>query len=183
MTMELQRAACRGALMAPTREMKNVDRNDEDDRKERLAKLIRDNVRPIQPRSAFDLLAILAPLNAERLKLIADVFVAMRQFEPRQPDEHRDLSREPARGVRKTPRKSDSAERLIAELAKIHVAIGQAERTAEDAAYAIEQMVIEPPHPPRRSRRRKMPSNVIALKPRAAKETTGAGGDGPKAAS
>ncbi len=154
----------------------------EEARKERLAKLIRDNVRPIQPRSPFDVLALLAPLDAERLKLIADLFVAMRQFEPTQPDEHR-KSRKSARGVIEAPRESKSWERLIAELTNIQVACDRATRTAEDSSFVIEQIVTELEHPPRRRRRRKLPSNVIALKPRAANETTGASGDGPKAAS
>src|SRR5580693_7912038 len=72
MTMEAQRVACRDALnMASTGRLKNVDYKD-DDRKERLKKLIRDNVRPVQVRSAFDVVAMLAPLDTERLKLIAD---------------------------------------------------------------------------------------------------------------
>lgn len=52
--------------------------DENDDRKERLAKLIRENARPKDSRSAFDVVALLAPLDAERLKLIADIFGAMR---------------------------------------------------------------------------------------------------------
>ncbi|MGB8685671.1 MAG: hypothetical protein WCD12_22515 [Candidatus Binatus sp.] len=55
---------------------------DQDDRKERLAKLIRENVRPKESHSAFDVVALLAPLDAERLRLIADVFVAMHPDAP-----------------------------------------------------------------------------------------------------
>jgi len=251
MTMESQRAAWCGALMAPTGEMKNVDRN-EDDRKERLAKLIRDNVKPIQPRSAFDVLAILARLDAERLKLIGDVFVAMEPFAAPQRDKRskresaakatksaelprsvgamftyvinalesqgirlqfpdEEIQKSPAkqaakkiktapaqaadeqsgpnrksgRGVVNVPPESESAERLIAELTNIQVACARAARTAEDASLAIEQIVIEPEHTPRRRRRKRSakPANVIPFR-RPVKKITGAQqGDGPKAAS
>jgi hypothetical protein len=84
MKMESERAAFRDALnMASTGRLKNVD----DERKEHLAKLIRENVRPKEPRGAFDVVALLASLDAERLKLIADILSAMRPFAPAQPDD------------------------------------------------------------------------------------------------
>ena len=58
--------------------------DENDDRKERLAKLIRENVRPKDSRSAFDVIALLAPLDAERLKLVADIFGAIRPAEARE---------------------------------------------------------------------------------------------------
>jgi len=81
MKMESNARRASGALkMAPTGERKKVD----EDRTDRLAELVKKHFKPAHPsaRSAFDVVAMLAPLDAERLKLIADVFVAMRPLAP-----------------------------------------------------------------------------------------------------
>ena len=217
MTMELQRAACRGALMAPTRKMKNVDRNDEDDRKERLAKLIRDNVRPKESDSAFEMLAMLASLDAERLKLIADIVAATRG-ERQGAGEGREVLRDFIEGYSDARERREN-ERLHGVLSRIDCALGKkspryvrANERILDASIEARKEERREKEPglssralddwadiliaelesrndsttPRRRRRRTRPSkptNVVLLAPRAAKETIGAGGDGPKAAS
>ncbi len=217
MKTELQRAACRGALMAPTREMKNVDRNDEDDRKKRLAQLIRDNVRPKGPGGAFEMLELLARLDAKRLKLIADIVAATRG-ERQGAGEGREVPRDFIEGY-SDARESRENERLHGVLSRIDCALGEKSRRYVRANERILDASIEARKEerrekepglssralddwadiliaelesrndsttPRRRRRRTRPSkptNVVLLAPRAAKETIGSGGDGPKAAS
>jgi len=155
--------------MASTGRMKNVDRNDEDNRKKRLAQLIRDNVRPKKSGGAFEMLELLARLDAKRLKLIPEIFIAMQPFALAQGDESTKLSEEEikAKGV---PIRVN-----LSELAKLAISREAAAREAEKEIKAAAT--------PQRRRRRKRPNNVVAFKPPVAKETTGPGGEGPKAAS
>lgn len=90
----------------------------------------------------------------------------------------------PGTRVIKTPRNSKLADRLIVELSEIQIAADRAARVAEDRSAAIENMVLGEPSPESPTRkRRKRPSNVVALKPRTAGEIDSSQGGGPKAAS
>jgi hypothetical protein len=204
MTMEAQRVACRDALnMASTGRLKNVDYKD-DDRKERLKKLIRDNVRPVQVRSAFDVVAMLAPLDTERLKLIADIFVAMRpgaaaEDESVTPSEEvespeilvpavwvADALQMCERGLGKLSSQYRRAKELSEER-KDSSSFSEIESSNTMAylcdwrAALLNEVKARESSPRRRRRRRKRPSklNVVAFAPRASTQGDG----GPKAAS
>jgi hypothetical protein len=201
--VDLQRVACSGALNMVSTGRLNVDDDTKeyDRKKEHLAKLIRENVRPKGPTQVFEVLAELAPLDAERLKLIAEIFVAMRPFAPAQakslessgiylsfPDECAKADAVERTAPRsggladKVPRNSKTAKRILAELAKFICASSDSHRAAEDAAGNIETLLIGAPNVPSRPRRRrKRPNNVVALKPRPSQEVTGGQDGGPKA--
>jgi hypothetical protein len=180
MTTESKRAACRGAHKnGRSRPGDNSVDYEDDERKERLKKLIRENVRPIETGNVFEVLPALAKLDGKRLKLIAEIFVAMRPHEPARffksaIDARADVRKYlPGLGVvqSKAPSNSESAERVIAALAEVNAAIGRSEKVLEDAIRVIEEIMIGPPRSPRGRRRKR--SNVVPI--------TRAAGQSPKA--
>jgi hypothetical protein len=157
MKMESKRAArCGASNMAPTGEMKNVEHENDDWARHRaeIVNILKrdgvpknrdDDVPDNREASAFGVLALLAPLDAIRLKLIARIFTAMSPFAEE--------------GV--APAQDDYADDWE------HVASGIWEHhRAEIVALLKGEKVLVPKPPRQRRRRRKRSNNVIALKPR-----------------
>ena len=78
MTMESNVRACGALNMASTGRLKKVDEKYDDAadmaRKQHLAQLIRENVRPKGPSSPLDALLRLASIDAERMKILGELF-------------------------------------------------------------------------------------------------------------
>lgn len=174
-----------------------------------IRKAARESAAEIQPCTAFDALAMLAPLDAEQLKLIADVFAAMRPVAKAQNDRHAIASdsARPAAGKSGGINKH----KLAISIRLVLEAMVAKNRTADP--YSIADFVVDfyekwqrdgrEPSPKQfagrikptikptiagaapyvAQRRRKRPSNVVPFKPRAVNKTVDAQEGDPKKAS
>ena len=160
--MESQRAACRDALnMASTGRLKNVDRKTPE---QEIARIIRkaskESEKEKGPRVALDILSMLMPFDAERLKLIADIFVAMHPFASSTQDN------QPARKLTRGERLNLVRMRLGMDPDPAYLknsALGQRRLAHQAATEAAQQTAPKSP----RHHRRKRPNNVVAIKPNA----------------
>lgn len=163
MKMESNARRASGALnMASTGRLKKVKKGHDFEIARIIRKAAKQSAAEGRPRSAFDALATLAAIDAKRLKLIADIFAALRPFAPAQSSD--------AKSPKSSLTKQESVNLIRMRLGLDpkpdylkNSALGRG-RLRHAAAEAAAVKPFKPPPSKRRMRKQSSkPSNVIAI--------------------